>query len=196
MKICVLFCIKYCCSHSELNDRMKMDRRRLEAAHLRFSTLLVAAQFDLERKIHSDSHITLSEIMPIFYDAFKKAFASKLKYMLHVLKDHKCKFPRCGKALVLDGNMKNQRDVCMAKDAGFAEFTGLPGKIKTGCTHTPAFKNRFCESHLNHSVSEMDSTSVLEVILDKKTTRNGDYYQVGFVLSIAFMLCYLHLCLK
>ena len=77
--------------------------------------------------------------------------------------------------------MKNQRDVCMAKDAGFAEFTGLPGKIKTGCTHTPAFKNRFCESHLNHSVSEMDSTSVLEVILDKKTTRNGDYYQVGFV---------------
>ena len=81
MKICVLFCIKYCCSHSELNDRMKMDRRRLEAAHLRFSTLLVAVQFDLERKIHSDSHITLSEIMPIFYDAFKKAFASKLKYM-------------------------------------------------------------------------------------------------------------------
>jgi hypothetical protein len=33
--------------------------------------------------------------------------------------------------MVLDGNMKNHRDVCMAKDAGFIEFDGLPGSLCT-----------------------------------------------------------------
>ena len=96
---------------------------------------------------------------------------------------HKCNHPGCRSALVLDGNMKNQRDVCMAKDAGFVEFTSLPGKIKTGCVHTPAHKNRFCLSYLNHSFSDTDETGhgkdcVLELILSKKTTRNEDYYEV------------------
>ena len=28
---------------------------------------------------------------------------------------------------MVDGNMKNRRDVCRAKDAGYIEFLGLPG---------------------------------------------------------------------
>ena len=28
---------------------------------------------------------------------------------------------------MIDGNMKNRRDVCKAKDAGCIEFFGLPG---------------------------------------------------------------------
>lgn len=29
--------------------------------------------------------------------------------------------------LVIDGNMKNRRDVCAASEAGFTEYEGLPG---------------------------------------------------------------------
>jgi len=28
--------------------------------------------------------------------------------------------------VIVDGNMKNHRDVCKAKDAGYMEFDGLP----------------------------------------------------------------------
>ena len=31
---------------------------------------------------------------------------------------------------VLDGNMKNNREVCYAVGAGYTEFIGLPGKVK------------------------------------------------------------------
>ena len=42
---------------------------------------------------------------------------------------------------MLDGNMKNRRDVCMAKDAGSIEYPGLPGHIKSGCTASPKFNS-------------------------------------------------------
>ena len=45
----------------------------------------------------------------------------------HFCVGHQCKFPGCGTVLVVDGNMKNRRDVCKAKDAGYIEFVGLPG---------------------------------------------------------------------
>lgn len=35
--------------------------------------------------------------------------------------------------LVMDGNMKNHRDVCKATEAGFTKFDGLPGQVKIGC---------------------------------------------------------------
>ena len=43
--------------------------------------------------------------------------------------------------------MKNRRDVCMAKDAGYMEFQGLPVKVKTGCQASPSYKSRYCTSH-------------------------------------------------
>ena len=49
--------------------------------------------------------------------------------------------------LVLDGNMKNSREVCSATDAGHTEFSGLPGVSRTGCPDTPAFKSRYCKLH-------------------------------------------------
>ena len=57
---------------------------------------------------------------------------------------HQCYYPGCRSVLVMDGNMKNRRDVCYAKDAGFIQFDGLSGLIKTGCSATPAYKSRFC----------------------------------------------------
>ena len=95
--------------------------------------------------------------------------------------------------------MKNQRDVCYAKDAGFMKFDGLLGSIKTGCPATPAFKCRYrnqaCEL-LSSEVAdeELDVSTgptlrsaktkrypgspVAEMILAKKTTRKQTYYQV------------------
>ena len=40
--------------------------------------------------------------------------------------------------LVLDGNLKNQRDVCLAKDAGSINYSGFPGHVKTGYTASPS----------------------------------------------------------
>ena len=38
--------------------------------------------------------------------------------MCNLTPEHQCDFPGCENVLVLDGNMKNCRDVCNAKDAG------------------------------------------------------------------------------
>lgn len=68
-----------------------------------------------------------------------------------VLLEHKCEFPGCKTVIVLDGNMKNRRDICFAKDAGSIQYDGLPGHIKTGCMASPAFKSRFCHQHTTRS---------------------------------------------
>jgi hypothetical protein len=105
----------------------------------------------------------------------------------------------------LDGNQKNQRSICMAKDAGYIEFSSVPGSsIKSGCINTPEFKSRFCEVHtpracntqpvrLNEGQLETEEPSdssnahlrgasagepVVQVLLEKKTTRHDTYYKV------------------
>ena len=99
--------------------------------------------------------------------------------------------------------MKNRRDVCMAKDAGYMEFQGLPGKVKTGCQASPSYKSRYCTSHTPQGCNpvkciddeELKETGsnigiqqkstdhevgnvIAEVIVAKKTTRKDTYYQV------------------
>ena len=43
--------------------------------------------------------------------------------------------------------MKNRRDICFAKPAGYIEFDGLSGSITTGCQASPAYKSRYCDQH-------------------------------------------------
>lgn len=103
--------------------------------------------------------------------------------------------------------MKNRRDVCYAKDAGYVEFDGLSGSIKTGCQATPAYKSRYCEQHKPFACDfttvacdeEMDTSDldgpigstlrnaqrnqepgedIVEIILAKKVTRRQTYYKV------------------
>ena len=50
--------------------------------------------------------------------------------------------------LILDGNLKNSRDVHAAEDARFVEYAGLPEQVKTGCMETPQQSGKFC-LHLN-----------------------------------------------
>ena len=95
---------------------------------------------------------------------------------------HTCKYPGCKEVLVIDGNMKNRRDVCMAKDAGCIQYPGLPGHIKSGCTASPQFKSRYCQEHDNRSCipqcTDEEGDPIAEMILEKKTTRSNTFYKV------------------
>ena len=116
--------------------------------------------------------------------------------MFLVYTDHHCQKPGCGLALVIDGNMKNHRYVCCATYAGYAEFEGLNGKIRTGCPNTPAFKSSFCGVHaptvavcqslLDDEIvpedTQMSASSSekqpVGLIIDKRVTRNSILYKV------------------
>lgn len=107
--------------------------------------------------------------------------------------EHTCQTPGCGSVLVLDGNCKNYRDVCNAHEAGFIEFEGLEGVVKTGCMNTPLLKSRFCELHAPNvcvheevdpggelGASERGTEGVVAMIMGKRDTRSGTYYQVRY----------------
>ena len=100
--------------------------------------------------------------------------------------------------------MKNHREVCFAKDAGFIEYNGLPGKVKTGCPNTPDLKSRFCALHRPIAADTQEvqltgdkaqaSTSTcskhtppeeqIAIIMAKKQTRQTTFYQVGIEIGV------------
>lgn len=97
--------------------------------------------------------------------------------------------------LVIDGNMKNHRDVCSATEAGFITFHGLPGKVKTGCQLTPDLRSRYCSKHKPRvCVKPLDDAEdnskadkeedVAEMIIAEKVTRSATYYQVQLYLTL------------
>ena len=97
--------------------------------------------------------------------------------------------------LVLDGNMKNSREVCFATDAGHTEFSGLAGMIQTGCPNTPAYKSRYCTLHspmvttpqsikfaedgtpITTSNSEKTEERQVAIITRKRVTRKSTFYE-------------------
>ena len=120
---------------------------------------------------------------------------------------HRCDIRGCGEVLVLDGNMKNSREVCFATDAGHTEFSGLVGMIRTGCPNTPAYKSRYCVLHsptattpsnvqfledgnpVTTGHSKEPETRHAAIITRKRVTRQSTFYQVSsyiqFVHNIA-----------
>ena len=116
---------------------------------------------------------------------------------------HSCDKPGCGTVLVMDGNAKNRRDVCKAREAGYTEYVGLQGKVRTGCMNTPAPGSRFCHLHSDKTAIPQklnpDDTSttvnapsseecVVGVITAKRTTRNAIFYQVHTCLGYSSKL--------
>ena len=107
---------------------------------------------------------------------------------------HRCGKAGCGTVLVIDGNMKNCRDVCAAKHAGFVEYAGLPGRVTTGCMETPEQTSKFCSQHKPRQSSNKCSSDspenhfgeVIEMILAKKSTRSNTFYQVICIYSFIF----------
>ena len=101
---------------------------------------------------------------------------------------HRCSVSGCGETIVIDGNMKNHRDVCLATEAGYVEYLGLPGRVKTGCANTPDFKSRFCSLHKpTATVTRQENADIADahvtgnqvgVILHKKSTRAQTFYHV------------------
>ena len=84
--------------------------------------------------------------------------------------------------MVLDGNMKNNREVCFAVDAGYVEFSGLPGRVRTGCPNSPGFKSRYCALHapLAAIPHETPSEERPGIIINKRVTRTSTAYQVNY----------------
>lgn len=88
--------------------------------------------------------------------------------------------------MVIDGNMKNRRDVCAASEAGYIEYEGLPGFIKTGCQNSPLGMSKYCYSHaprisrrsIEGSQTDNSMEGIIKLITAKKQTRSGTYYQV------------------
>ena len=46
--------------------------------------------------------------------------------------DHTCNKPGCESVLVLDGNIKNARQVCSCHDVGELKFAGMDGSVVIG----------------------------------------------------------------
>ena len=96
--------------------------------------------------------------------------------------------------------MKNNREVCSAKLAGYSEFSGLPGRLQTGCPNTPIPKSRYCSLHApaaatlhkcqfsdDGSPESTDQESEKEerpaaIILKKRITRKSTFYQVNYTV--------------
>lgn len=110
--------------------------------------------------------------------------------------------------LIIDGNMKNRRDICAATEAGFIEYVGLPGTIKTGCQQSPTHCSKFCYDHSPRvaNMSLQDDTqqlyssneNVVGFITSKKQTRSGTYYQVmrGNIYAESACCCGYACCVK
>lgn len=53
--------------------------------------------------------------------------------------DHASDVPGCKTVLVLDGNMKNAREVCMCKSVGELKFSDLKGSVVIGINDNSFF---------------------------------------------------------
>ena len=101
---------------------------------------------------------------------------------------HKYDTQGCNSVLVIDGNLKNHRDICLAKEAGYVTYQGLPGKVKTGCPLTPELTSRYCSLHkprvctkpVDESTMTGNEEDIAEMILEERVTRSETYYKVPF----------------
>lgn len=89
--------------------------------------------------------------------------------------------------------MKNHRDVCFATEAGFVEYDGLPGTVKTGCPNSPSYESRYCklnkplvvktcpitcDEHDDEQMCDKVTEIPMAMILSKRITRRNTLYQV------------------
>lgn len=75
--------------------------------------------------------------------------------------------------------MKNHRRVCYAVNAGYAEYKGLPGIIRTGCPNTPIYKSQFCKLHSPTTITTPETSKKPQrIIVGKRVTRQGTNYEV------------------
>lgn len=103
--------------------------------------------------------------------------------------------------LIIDGNIKNHRDVCFASHAGYTEYSGLPGKVCTGCPNTPDYSSRYCKTHKptvaipqvsEQGTDDRPQKSLVQedqvgLIISKRVTRKSVLYQVSVTVSLVLV---------
>ncbi|CAB4004926.1 Hypothetical predicted protein [Paramuricea clavata] len=167
-----------------------MGRRRLEEGFILFAALEVNDEYSLAlESIPYDK----TELAKIVVEQCESVFYKKWT-------DHICDVPGCKSVVVIDGNMKNARQVCSCLDVGELHFDGMSGSILVGCQNTPGKKSRFCDVHKDAAcalkddwssmtdsieqkptsgVLESDDTDVLPIkVLNERETRQGKFYEV------------------
>ena len=133
-------------------------------------------------------HLTMRLFLLSMLVSYSYLICFFANYMLYWYLDHTCSYSGCKNVLVIDGNMKNRRDVCAATEAGYTEYNGLPGVIKTGCQLTPSFQSKFCYEYSlrvgkitpveDGQQVALPEENIVGIIASKKQTRRGIYYQV------------------
>ena len=60
------------------------------------------------------------------------------------------------------------------------EYSGLPGRVRTGSSNTPAYKSRYCAVHepIVATPHETPDEKRPGIIVNKRVTRNSTTYQV------------------
>jgi len=119
--------------------RHNLDRRRFEEAFLLFTVAKQCVKYDLSLEICIiNRNDLLKDFALIYYPAFLQKWSS-----------HLCATPGCSNVIVIDGNMKNCRQVCGVKDVTVCLFQSIAGEIKTGCINTPQKGYLVCKNHID-----------------------------------------------
>ncbi|KXJ12526.1 hypothetical protein AC249_AIPGENE20249 [Exaiptasia diaphana] len=158
-----------------IQKRRRLDRRRFEDAFFLYASIRVRTKYSIPMEYTPyDTNEMLKMLCVSYYDAFVKKWG-----------DHCCDTPGCEEIIVLDGNMKNARQVCCCNKIGYVQFSGLQEKVVTGCPNTPMQRHRYCSTHLGFAMpfrnddvvpsalnQEQDNPLILSII-SQKTTRQG-----------------------
>ena len=153
--------------------------------------------------MHCDTSKTFIDFTTKYHEAFMRKYSGMFKHkLIFFCMEHRCGKPGCGNVLVLDGNMKNHRNVCYADKAGYVQYEGLPGRLCTGCPNTPAYKSPYCNlhkplislpQHANSMNSDYDGNSLtfhytekkpVGLIIGKRATHNTTLYQASIPLAV------------
>lgn len=169
------------CNDKSNSSRQKLDKRRLETAHFRYAMLVVSTWYQ--------NSFDQSPLKFLYNSKLESIIIICVNFCFSVA--HRCKKAGCGSVLVLDGYMKNHRDVCEAKDAGFVEYRGMPGRVKTGCMETLEQRSKYCSHHkpcyaecCSSDDQQDHSGRVIAMILSKKITRLNTLYKVILLLRL------------
>ncbi|XP_044174053.1 uncharacterized protein LOC114970138 isoform X3 [Acropora millepora] len=107
----------------------------------------------------------------MFHEAFLKKWGG-----------HSCEVPGCNDVLVLDGNMKNARQVCSCRDIGELQYAGMEGTVVVGCQNTPGKGSRYCHIH-NGFARQFQDDNIEDTINESKTAHNSDELLVVKILN-------------
>jgi len=92
--------------------------------------------------------------------------------------------------------MKSHRNVCHAIAPDYTEYTGLQGKVQTGCPNTPVYRSPYCIAHKPVISVQKGAEKPVGLIIEKnsKVMRNSTFYQVIYRQNTIFMHMYIRIC--